>query len=219
MGVVLSVWQQSLPEFLKGTLVTLEITAVSLLIALVFGFILAVARLSHVKPLETVTTWFVEVIRAVPVLILLFLAYYSLAQVGLKLSGFVAAVLTLGVFYATLYGEIFRGAILAVDRGQREAAQALGLGSGATMRKVILPQAFFSILPPATNQLSNLIKDTSLVFTIGIGDLMFQAYNAGGTNFRYFDMFMLAGIMYFIFYLILSKLLARWEFNVQRSRG
>lgn len=219
MTVMLQAWTQYLPAFLQGVGVTLQLTGVSLVIALVFGFILTLARLSHWKFLDVISTGFIEIVRAVPVLILLFIAYYSLPEIGITLSGFVAAVVTLGAFYSTLYGEIFRGGILAVDRGQREAASALGMSSGTIMRKVILPQAFFSILPPATNQLSNLIKDTSLVFTIGLADLMFQAYNAGGTNFEYFDMFILAGIMYFVFYLILSKLLARWELNVQRNRG
>lgn len=213
------VWVQAFPQFLRGVGTTLVLTGVSLGIALVVGFVLALARLSGVGVLRGLATGVVEVVRSVPVLILLFTAYYSLPQIGVTVSGFVAAVGTLGLFYATLYGEIFRGAILAVDAGQREAAQALGLSPATTLRTVILPQAFLRILPPATNQLSNLIKDTSLVFTIGVADLMFQAYNAGASNFRYFDMFILAGILYFVFYLILSKLLARWELNVQRQRA
>lgn len=219
MTVLWHTWVQAFPAFLGGVRVTLELTGVSLLIALVLGFLLALARLSGVGVLRGAATGVVEVIRSIPTLILLFTAYYSLPQIGITVSGFVAAVGTLGIFYATLYGEIFRGAILAVDRGQREAAQALGLSPVTSLRTVILPQAFLRILPPATNQLSNLIKDTSLVFTIGLADLMFQAYNAGASNFRYFDMFILAGVLYFACYLILSKLLARWEMNVQRQRA
>lgn len=219
MHVFLTTWQSTLPLLLKGLKVTLEVTGLSLAIALVFGFILALARLSGLRGLQWATMWFVEIIRSIPVLILLFIAYYSLGQLGLKMGAFVAAVLTLGIFYATLYGEIFRGGIMAVDRGQREAAQALGLSGPTVMRKIILPQAFFNILPPATNQLSNLIKDTSLVLTISLGDMMLQAYIAGSNNFRYMDDFLEAGLLYFIFYLILSKLLARWELNVQRRRG
>ncbi len=219
MHVLLSEWRSNFGHFLSGLGVTLELTGVSLAIALLLGFIMALARLSGVRPLELVTTWVVEIIRAIPVLILLFIAYFSLGSVGIKMSSFVSAVVALGVFYATLYAEIFRGGILAVDRGQREAAQALGLPSGIIMQKIILPQAFFNILPPATNQLSNLIKDTSLAFTIGVAELMFQANNAGATDFRFFDDFLLAALMYFVFYLILSKLLARWELNVQQHRS
>ncbi|WP_243239894.1 amino acid ABC transporter permease [Sulfobacillus harzensis] len=216
---MLHAWIQYLPFFLKGVGVTLELTGASLAVALGFGFLLALARLSKIRILEGFATAFVEIIRAIPVLIILFWVYYGLPQFGVKLPGPLAAIVSLGAFYATLYGEIFRGGILGVDRGQREAAQALGMPSGTVMRKIILPQAFFAILPPSTNQLSNLIKDTSLVFTIGVADLMFQANAASANNFLPLDMLLLAGIIYFIFYLVLSKLLARWELNVQRRRG
>ncbi|MDA8194926.1 MAG: amino acid ABC transporter permease [Thermaerobacter sp.] len=216
---MIALWRQYLPQFFQGVGVTLELTALSLLVALLFGFLLALARLSGWRGLVLGATVYTEVIRAIPVLVLLFLAYYSLAQAGIKLSGMTAAVVTLGGFYATLYGEIFRGAILGVDRGQSEAALALGMNRRTVMRKIVLPQAFFTILPPATNQLSNLIKDTSLVFTVGVTDLMFQAYAASSATFQPMDMLLLAGIVYFVFYLVLSKFLTRWELNVQRRRG
>ncbi len=208
-----------MPVFLKGVGITLELTAAALGIALILGFLLALARLSTIRPMVAIATTYIEVVRSIPVLVLLFLSYYSLGQVGLKLSGPVAATVSLGAFYATLYAEIFRGGILGVDRGQTEAARALGMGRRMTMVRVILPQAFFSILPNATNQLSNLIKDTSLVFTLGVADLMFQAQAASATTFQPMDMLLLAGMIYFAFYLILSKVLARWEINVQRSRS
>ncbi|WP_054969835.1 amino acid ABC transporter permease [Alicyclobacillus ferrooxydans] len=215
---MLQQWVQYFPDMMKGVLITLKLTGSSLVVALVFGFILALMRLSTSKTLNLIGTWYIEIVRAVPVLVIIFLAYYSLGNI-LTLSGFTAAVVSLGAFYATQYGEIFRGAILGVDKGQTEAASALGMPSRTIMRKVILPQAFFTILPPATNQLSNLIKDTSLVFTIGISDLMFQAYSAASNNFLPLDMLLEAGVIYFVFYLVLSKLLARWELNVQRSRS
>ena len=87
------------------------------------------------------------------------------------------------------------------------------------MRRVVLPQAFFTILPPATNQLSNLIKDTSLVFTISVADLMYQANSALSVNFLPMDMLLEAGVIYFIFYLIIAKVLGRWEVSVQRRRN
>ncbi len=212
-------WAQYLPQMLKGVGITLELTGASLGVAIIFGFILAIARLSKIRLMEIIARWYIEIVRAIPVLVILFIAYYSLGQIGIKLSGMTAAIVSLGAFYATQFGEIFRGAILGVDRGQKEAAAALGMPGGLMMRKVILPQAFFSILPPATNQLSNLIKDTSLVFTIGVADLMFQAYAAASTTFLPLDMLTLAGIIYFVFYIIISKFLARWELNVQQRRS
>lgn len=211
-------WGQYLPTYWQGVYVTLELTGVSLLIALVVGFVLALARLSKVRVFQWIATWYIEIVRSVPVLIILFTVYYSLGTV-IQLTAWLAAVISLGGFYATLYGEIFRGAILGVDRGQTEAAAALGMKPSTIMRKIILPQAFFTILPPATNQLSNLIKDTSLVFTISVADLMFEANQAGVNSFEPLDMLLLAGVIYFAFYIILSKLLARWELYVQRSRS
>lgn len=211
-------WVIYFPQMMQGVLVTLELTGLSLVVALVFGFILALMRLSRSKILNFIGTWYIEIVRAVPVLVIIFVVYYSLGNV-IQLQDIAAAVISLGAFYATQYAEIFRGAILGVDRGQTEAASALGLTGTTIMRKIILPQAFFNILPPATNQLSNLIKDTSLVFTIGISDLMLQAKSAVADNFLPLDDLLEAGVIYFIFYLILSKLLARWELNVQRSRS
>lgn len=211
-------WVQYLPAMLKGVWVTLELTVAALALGLILGALLAFARLSKFRSLNLVATWYTEIVRAIPVLVILFIIYYSLGNF-LRLSGLLSAIVSLGGFYATQYAEIFRGAILGVDRGQTEAASALGMTHRTIMRKVILPQAFFSILPPATNQLSNLIKDTSLVFTIGVTDLMFQAYQAASATFLPLDMLLLAGIIYFVFYIILSKFLARWELNVQRSRS
>lgn len=215
---VFNLWGQYLPGFLQGLVVTLELTAAALLLALVLGFLLALARLTPIRVFRIVSGVYIEVIRAIPVLVLIFMVYYGLPELGIKLSAFVSAVVALGAFYATLYGEIFRGGILGVGSGQSEAAVALGMSRSAVMRKIILPQAFMTILPPATNQLSNLIKDTSLVVTIGVADLMFQTYTSMAQTFQDLDMLVLAAIMYFAFYIVLSRILARWELSVQRSR-
>lgn len=219
MQTLWSAWMQYLPLLLRGTAMTVELTAAALVVGVLFGFLLALGRLSRVPALDTLATGYVEVVRAIPVLIILFITYYGFAELGLVLSGITAAVVSLGGFYATQYGEIFRGAILGIDRGQTEAATALGLTSAQTMRRVVLPQAFFTILPPATNQLSNLIKDTSLVFTISVADLMYQANSALSVNFLPMDMLLEAGVIYFIFYLIIAKVLGRWEVSVQRRRN
>lgn len=214
-----TLWGQNLPSFLSGTVVTVQLTGYSLVLAVAFAFLLALGRLSRWKLLSASAGVYIEVVRAIPVLVLLFVAYYSLGQIGFKLSGFWAAVFTLAAFYATLYAEIFRGGILGVEVGQREAALALGMGQGRIMRRVILPQAFASILPPSINQLSNIIKDTSLVVTVGVADLMYEANQASASTFLPMDMLALAAVLYFAFYILVSRVLARWEVRVvQRSR-
>lgn len=213
-------WVTYLPDFVQGLEVTMGITAGALGIALGLGLLLAWARLAAWRPVQRLAVTYVTVIRAVPVLVLLFIVYYVLGQYGLKLNGFMSGVVTLGLFYGAIYSEIFRGGIQGVDRGQREAALALGMAAPVRFRRVIWPQAFLAILPPGTNQLANLIKDTSLVMTIGVSDLMLQAYKLGSNNFEYLNMFLLAGVFYFGLYLLLSRGIVRWEERVrQRHYG
>lgn len=212
----LSTWGRHYSFFLQGFWVTLEITAGAFIIAVILGFILALARLSNIRTLKGVATAYVDLIRAVPVLVLLFITYYSIPQFGIQLSGFMSGVVTLGAFYGAIYCEVFRGGIQGVDPGQREAAMAVGMNSRTTMRKVVLPQAFMAILPPATNQLANMIKDTSLVMTIGVSDLMLHAYEVGSNDFQWMAVFTLAGVFYFALYLILSRVIVRWENSVRR---
>lgn len=216
---MLSLWGQYFVPFLRGLVVTIEITAAGLGIALVLGALLAALRISRNRVLRFLATLYVEAFRATPVLVLLFIAYYGFGQVGLRLSGYWAATLTLGLFYASLFTEIFRGGVRSVDQGQREAAEALGMGRWLRLRKIILPQAFVAILLPSTNEAADIIKDSSLVVTIGVADLMARAYQASAATFEPLDMFLLAGIMYFCLYLIISRVLGRWELSVQRRHG
>ena len=216
---MLQLWQQYLPDFFAGVVVSLEVTGAALVLALALGALLVTARTGRVRVLRSLAVGYIESFRAIPVLVLVFMAYYSLGQVGVRLPGFWAGVVALGAFYAALYSEDMRSGLQSVDRGQREAAQALGMTNGAMMRRVILPQALLAFLPPGTNELSNLIKDTSLVFTIGVADLMFQANQASAATFQPMDMFVLAGLFYFAFYILISRILARWELNVQRRRS
>ncbi len=212
-------WASYLPSFMRGLVITIEITGLSLGVAIVLGAILAGFRLSRLKVLRLVGTVYVDIVRSVPVLVLLFLAYYGLGQLGLTLSGILSATLALGLFYAALLCEIFRGGIQGVDKGQREAANALGLGRIGGFVRVILPQAVLRVLPPSTNQFSNIIKDSSLVVTIGVADLMGRSYEASATTFRPMDMFVLAGLIYMALYLVIARAIGRWELNVQRRRG
>lgn len=216
---MLTLWGQYIGPFLDGLVVTMEVTGLGLAVALLAGGLLAACRLSRFRLLRIVAAAYVDVLRAIPVLVLLFIAYYGLGQVGVKLSGLWAATVALGAFYASLFAEIFRGGIQGVDFGQREAAAALGMGPWLRMRKVILPQAFVRILLPSTNQASNIIKDSSLVVTIGVADLMAHAYQASAATFQPMDMFLLAGLVYFGLYLVVSRAVGRWELSVQRRRS
>lgn len=216
---MISLWGQYVGAFFDGLGVTVELTALGLVVAVIAGAVLAGMRSSPRWVLSLPARAYIDVMRSVPVLVLLFIAYYGLGQLGLKLSGIAAGVVALGAFYASLFAEVFRGGFSSVSRGQREAADALGMGRWLRVRQVILPQAFVAILLPSTNLLSDLIKDTSLVVIIGVADLMAQSYRAASATFEPMYMFILAGLMYFGLYLLISQALGRWERDVQRRRS
>ena len=216
----LSLWHQDLGSFGKGLLITLEITCLALAVSIAFGAVLAACRMSKLAVLRGLATAYVELMRATPVLILIFVAYYGLGQEGFKLDGFTTAWLGIGAFYAALYCETFRGGVQSVPTGQWEAAQALGMGPLLKLRKIVLPQAFVAVLLPSTNNASYLLKDTSLVFFIpGVVDLMTASKLAASQNLQYMSLYVFAGLFYFAIYLVMSQALGRWESRVQRSRA
>ncbi len=216
---MIHLWGEYFGNFVGGLGISIEITIAGLVVALVGGAGLAGLRLSRFRILRLIGTMYVEVVRATPMLLVLYIMYFGLGQVGIKLPAYWAAVIALGTFYAAQFTEIFRGGILSVDRGQREAADALGMSRWLRLRKIILPQAVISILLPSTNAMADIIKDSSLVITIGLSDLMARTYEATSATFEPMDMFLLAGLMYLIVYLLLSRVLGRLEFNVQRRIG
>lgn len=215
----LEIWQRYLPALLSGVGTTLQVTMGALLLATVLGFVAALGRISRQRLAHGVATVYVEAVRSTPAIVLLFLVYYSLGEVGLALPAFWAAVLSLGVFSGAFYAEIFRAGIEGVHRGQVEAAQALGLPPARIMRRVILPQAAVAILPPATSMAIDTIKATALVVTIGAPDLMYHAYRGASDTFRPMDLFLLAGIIYLVICYSLSRLVRRLEQHAQRARA
>lgn len=214
----LHLWQRYVGPFLQGLLTTVELTALGLVVAVGIGALVAAGRMSRFVLVRGIAVGYVDVMRATPTLIVLFLTYYGLGEIGVLIPAFWAGVFGLGVFYAALFAEIFRGGIESVARGQTEAADALAMGPWLRLRTVILPQAFGAILLPSTNTIADFIKDTSLVVVIGVADLTSAAQSGSSDTYRPMDMYVLAALMYFVLYLVISRLLARWELNVQRSR-
>jgi polar amino acid transport system permease protein len=205
------------PSLLKGTLVTLELTATSLLLSVVLGLLGAFGRLSKSRPVYGVTTAYVEIVRGTPLLLQLFFVYFSLTQFGIVLSGFISATIALGLFGGAFLTEIFRGGIQGVERGQLEAAYSLGMSRREAMRKIILPQAVRLVLPPLANHAILTLKNTSIVVTIAVNDLMYEAYNGASVTFRSMEFYTLAGMIYLAFCYPMSRLLAAFEdrWNVQ----
>ncbi len=173
------------PDLWAGVQLTVFLTCGSMAIALVLGLLLALARISPSRALRLPTVLFVELIRGSPLLLQLFYIYYVLPLIGIRLTPIQAGLAGLSINYGAYLSEVFRAGIAAVDRGQWEAADALGLGRGWTMRLVVLPQAVRIVVPPVGNYFVSLFKDTALVSTISIAELMFRGQLIAADTFKY----------------------------------
>lgn len=198
-----------------GILRTFEVTVLSIFIALGIGLIAGLGRISRITIINRIATIYVEVIRGIPLLVQLFYIYFALGQF-LRLPRIVAAVIAMSVCYGAYMGEIFRAGIQAVPKGQMEAALALGMTRGQAIRKVILPQTFKIILPPVGNEFIALLKDSSLVSILAVSDLLRRGREFASTTFRYFEAYTIVALVYLIFTLFFSKLVAIMENKLER---
>jgi polar amino acid transport system permease protein len=200
---------------LFGLGVTLKISAISLVLAFFIGLVTAVLRLSDLVMGRIIARSYLEVVRNTPLLIQIFFIYFVLGPV-LGLDRFPAAVLALSLFEGAYASEIFRSGILAVERGQIEAAASLGLNRYQIFRLIVLPQAIRTILPPLTSQAISLIKDSALVSTIAIYDLTMQAQALISETFLTFEIWFTVAILYLVITITLSFLVAFLENRLKR---
>jgi polar amino acid transport system permease protein len=195
--------QLAVGPLIEGLLVTLRITAVSLVLAFTFGLTSALMRLSNSFLARLIARGYLEIIRNTPLLVQLFCIYFVLSPV-LDISGFTSAVLALSLFEGAYASEIFRAGIVSVQKGQWEAAFSIGLNTYQTYRLIILPQAIRRILPPMTSQAVSLIKDSALVSTIAIYDLTMQGQNIIAKTFLVFEIWFTVAAIYLTITLALS---------------
>jgi polar amino acid transport system permease protein len=188
---------------LKGLLVTLHITGLSLVLAFLFGLAAVLLRLSGSFTGRALSRVYLELVRNTPLLIQLFFLYFALAPV-LGMSAFATAVLSLSLFEGAYISEILRAGIQGVARGQWEAGLSLGMKPGQAYRYVVLPQAFRSVLPPLTSQAISLVKDTALVSTIAISDLTMQGQAIVSETFLAFEIWFVVAAIYLVLTLGLS---------------
>lgn len=168
----------ALPALLSGLGVTVLLGIASILIGLVTGLMMALLRLYGPAPVRGLARIYIDVLRSIPILVLLVLVYYALPFVGVRLSSFASTVLTLSLVSCAYTAEIFRSGIEALPKGQFEAADAMGLGFFNTMRDVVLPQATRIVIPPLTSNCINVLKDTALASVVAMPDLLKQATQA-----------------------------------------
>lgn len=207
-----------LPILLRGAVVTVQITVLSFLLSSVIGLGLALMRLSRFGVLRTIGSSVINVIRGLPIIVQLFYIYFVLPDFGIQLTAFQAGVVGLGIGYSAYQAENFRGGIEAVDPGQREAAQALGMRTPLLMRRVILPQAFKIALPPYGNTLVMMLKDSSLASTITVAEMTRQGQLIASSTFQNMTVYTLVALLYLLMSLPLVWILQRLDRHMNAGR-
>jgi polar amino acid transport system permease protein len=185
-----------LPILLKGAVVTIEITFCSFILSTVLGLVLALMRVSENRIVSNAAATFINVIRGLPIIVQLFYIYFVLPDLGVQLSAFQAGFIGLGIAYSVYQAENFRAGIQAIDHGQIEAAQSIGMRGAMIMRRVVLPQAFRIALPPYGNTLVMMLKDSSLASTITVAEMTRAGQLIASSTFQNMTVFTLVALLY-----------------------
>ena len=203
--------------FIRGIQVTIEISLWAAVLALAIGLVVALLRLSRSFAGHALATFYLELVRNTPLLVQMYLFYFVLSPI-LGIERFWTGVVCLAFFEAAFISEILRGGILSVPRGQWEAGSTIGLGQLTIYRHVVLPQALPVMLPPLTNALVNLIKNSAIVSTIAIFDLTTEARNVISETFMSFEVWLTVALLYLVLTVSLSGLAGLLENRAARYR-
>lgn len=191
--------------FWGGLAVTLEVTGAALVLAFALGAVIAVLKVLPCRPLRLVLDFYTSVFRGIPLIVLLFIAYFATPQLtGFKISMFAASVLTLGLNGSATVSETLRGGIEGVDAGQYDASRALALPYTTMMARIIIPQALRSVAPALVNEVITVLKSSSLVATIGLMDMMRAAQSVQALTYRAFEPFIVVAVIYYVIVMCLT---------------
>jgi polar amino acid transport system permease protein len=196
MGFDFSLVLPRLDMFLKGALVTIEASVMSIFLGALLGTVVGILRVTPVKPVRTAAAAYIYVIRGTPALIQLFFIYFGLPAVGVNLSAMASGIIGLSLNSAGYVGEIVRGGIEAVSPGQWEAGKVLGMSYSKTLRFIVLPQAMRSMLPAFGNEFVTLIKESSLLSTLAITELTQVGQQVRSVTYASFETFIIVGAIY-----------------------
>lgn len=199
-----------LPQLLKGSVMTIALVFCTILISPLGGLLIALGRLSSFKPVSSLCWFIIWLFRGTPLLLQLFFIYYGLPSLGITFKPFTAAVIGLGLNYSAYLGEIIRGGIQSIEHGQMEAAKAIGMTYWQAMRRVIIPQTYKRLMPPIGNEFIALIKDTALVSTIAMVELMRSADQMFNAYFN-ITALILAALIYLLFTTIFTFIFEKIE--------
>ncbi|MBU4530486.1 MAG: amino acid ABC transporter permease [Hoeflea sp.] len=218
MGLDFSVVPPFAGALFTGALWTIAITVSAAILSFFGGIVFAVIALYAPRIIRLPFRLFAWLFMGTPLLLQLFLIYFGLIQIGIDLPAFVAGVIGLGLHYTVYNSDIIQSGILAVDKGQYEGARTLGLSRMQTLRKIIVPQAVRSVIPPIGNNMIALLKDSALVSVIGVAELTLSSQMAISRTFRPFEFYVAAAACYYVINLGLEAGLRRIERRIQLAR-
>ncbi|MGO0061930.1 amino acid ABC transporter permease [Brevibacillus fluminis] len=207
----------SYPLFLSAMLLTLKLTVVALVMGCFVGLVVAFFRISDSKVLNTIAHLYITVIRGTPLIVQIAILYFGISSL-VTLSAFWAGAIALAIHNGAYIGEIFRGAIQSIDRGQMEASRSLGMPYSMAMRRIILPQAFRRAIPALGNQFIIGLKDSSLVAYVGMSDLWGAALSEAASNYRQLDTYMVVGLYYLALIMLFTYFVNKLEGRLSNDR-
>jgi polar amino acid transport system permease protein len=210
--------REFLPILLQGLWLTILVTAGSLALSTLLGLIWALMRVSGVRTLQWLAKSIVNVIRGIPIIVQLFYIYFVMPELGVTLTALQAAIIGLGIAYSAYQAENFRAGIEAIDKGQIEASESLGMGWALMMRRVVLPQAVRIILPPYGNTMIMMLKDSSQASTITVAELALKGSLIAASTFKYTSVFTLVAALYLVMSIPLILLVGWLERRTQGER-
>lgn len=218
MNLDFSAITPSIPYILKGLEVTLKIVAASAVIGFILGTLLALCKIARIRVLNIAADIYTSIFRGTPLVLQLMIIYFGVPQMmGYEIPAFLAAVLAFSLNSGAYMSEVIRAGIQAVDKGQTEAAMALGIPYSKMMRNIIFPQALKNILPALVNEFATLTKESAVVTVIGATDLMRRAYIVGGETFKYLEPLLFVGLIYYILVIILTLVGKAIEGRMKKS--
>lgn len=199
-----------IPQVLEGLKVTIEIFIITLILSIPLGGIIALGRISKVKILNSITEVYVLILRGTPLLLQILFIFFGLPLINISIPRFPAAILAMVLNYGAYFGEIFRAGIISIDKGQFEGAEVLGLSKKDTFFRIIMPQALKRIFPPVANEIVTLVKDTALVYVVGLDELL-KVAKIASNRLSSIMPFVVIGVVYLLFNSLITKVLESIE--------
>lgn len=199
-----------IPQVLEGLKVTIEIFIITLILSIPLGCIIALGRISKVKILNSITEVYVLILRGTPLLLQILFIFFGLPLINISIPRFPAAILAMVLNYGAYFGEIFRAGIISIDKGQFEGAEVLGLSKKDTFFRIIMPQALKRIFPPVANEIVTLVKDTALVYVVGLDELL-KVAKIASNRLSSIMPFVVIGVVYLLFNSLITKVLESIE--------